>query len=196
MQLLPVNNWKCKFSDSLREVREPPGKFSKIGRLSMVGEDLLLKIKEVIIRIRSTGAVISRKMLISIDNGVLKANDPNSLLEFVGGVTLTDNWARRVLKSIDWVKRKGTTGKGEPSAQFLAEEKFTSKRAISAVVYNHDIPADLVIKLDQTLLSYVSPRKYSLNFKGAKNIPIKFVDGKYQITATFAISATGQFLPK
>ena len=84
VQLLPVNNWKCKFSDSPREVREPPEKFSKIGRPSMVGEELLLKIKEVIIRIRLTGAVISRKMLISIDNGVLKANDPNSLLEFVG----------------------------------------------------------------------------------------------------------------
>ena len=170
MQLLPVNNWKCKFSDSPREVREPPEKFSKIGRPSMVGEELLLKIKEVIIRIRLTGAVISRKMLISIDNGVLKANDPNSLLEFVGGITLADNWARRVLKSIDWVKRKGTTGKDEPSAQFLAEEKFTSKRAISAVVYNHDIPADLVIKLDQTLLSYVLESTY-LTLKVLKTFP-------------------------
>ena len=27
----------------------------------------------------------------SIGNGVLKANDPNNLLESVGGITLTDN---------------------------------------------------------------------------------------------------------
>ena len=34
-----------------------------------------------------------------------------------------------------------------------------------------------------------------MNFKGAKNVPIISVDDKRQITATFAISATGIFLP-
>ena len=81
-------------------------------------------------------------MVISIGNGV---NDPNSLSEFGGGITF--NWARRILKSMDSVKRKGITGKVELSAQFLAEEKFTFQRAISTVVCNHDIAADLVIKL-------------------------------------------------
>ena len=108
---------------------------------------------------------------------------------------MTDNWARGILKSMDWVKRKGTTGKLEPSAQFLAEEKFIFQGAILTVVYNHDIPSDLVINLDQTLLSYISPGKYTFNFKGAENVPIKGVDDKRGITATFAISATGKFLP-
>ena len=63
------------------------------------------------------------------------------------------------------------------------------------MVYNRDIPADLVIKLDQTLLSYVSLGKYTFNSKGAKNVPIKSVDDKRQITATFTISATNDFLP-
>ena len=159
----------------------------------MAEEEFLVKIKEAIIGIRLTGAVISRKMVISIGNGTLKANDPNSLSEFGGGITLTNNWAKGVLKSMDWVKRKGTTGKVEPSAQFL--EKFIFQRAISTVLYNHDIPADLVINLDQTPLSYVSPGKYTFIFKGAKNVLIKSVDDKRQVTATFAISATGEFLP-
>ena len=111
-----VNNWKRKFSNPQKEKGEPLEKFSKNGRPSLVGEEFLAKIKEGIIRIRLTGAVISRKMIISIGNGVLKANDPNSLSEFGGGITLIDNWARGVLKSMDWVKRKGTTGKVEPSA--------------------------------------------------------------------------------
>ena len=156
---------------------------------------MLVKIKEAIIRIRLTGAVISRKMVISISNGMLKTNDPNSLSEFDGGITLTDNWARGVFRSMDWVKREGTAGKVEPFAQILAEEKLTFQRAILTVVYNHDIPADLVINLDQTPLSCVSPGKYTFNFKGAKNVPIKGVDEKRQTTTTFAISATGEFLP-
>ena len=35
--------------------------------------------KEVIIGIRLDGAVISRKMVISVGNGVLKVNHPNAL---------------------------------------------------------------------------------------------------------------------
>ena len=170
-----VNNWKRKFSNPQKEVGEPPEKFNKKGRPLLVGEEFLVKLKEAIIGIRLTGAVISRKMIISIGNGVLKANRPNSLSEIGGGITLTDNWARGVLKSMDWVKRKGTTRKVEPSAQFLAEEKFIFQRAISAVVCNHDMPADLAINLDQTRLSYVSPGKYTFNFKSAKNVPIKDV---------------------
>ena len=97
--------------------------------------------------------------------------------------------------SMDWVKHKATTGKVEPSSQFLAEEKFTFQKAISTYVYDHDIPTDLIISLDQIPLSYVSPGKYSFNMKGAKHVPIKGVDDKRQITATFAVSASGDFLP-
>ena len=119
----------------------------------MVGEESLVKIEEAIIGIRLIGAAISRKMEISIGNGVLKANDLNSFSEFGGGITLTENWVRGVLKSMDWVKRKETTGKVEPSAQFLAEEKFTFQKAISTVVYNHDIP----LTLSSTLIRHLFP---------------------------------------
>ena len=46
--------------------------------------------------------------------------------------------------------------------------------------------------MDQTHLSYVNAGKYTLSFKGAKNISIKVVDDKRQITATFAVSCTGR----
>ena len=49
-------------------------------------------------------------MIISRSNGVLKANDPNTLSEFGGHITLTDDWAWDILQWMDWVKRKGTTG--------------------------------------------------------------------------------------
>ena len=129
----------------------------KLGDLIIVRDELVQKIKEVIVGVRLSGAVISRRMVISIGNGVLKANDPNTLSEFGGTITLTEDWARGILRSMDWVKRKATTGKVEPSTQFLAEKKFTFQKAISTYVYDHDIPTDLIISLDQTPLSYVSP---------------------------------------
>ena len=53
----------------------------------------------------------------------------------------------------------------------------------------------MILNLDQTSLSYVSPGKYLFNPKGAKTVPIKDVDDKRQITETFPISMTGSFLP-
>ena len=94
-----------------------------------------------------------------------------------------------------WSKRKGTTGNVDPSPQFLAEEKFTFQRKISALVSEHDIPLSLIINIDQTPLAYVNTEKYTFPFKGAKNIPIKHVDDKRHITATFNVRCTGEFLP-
>ena len=96
---------------------------------------------------------------------------------------------------MNWTKRKGTTGKIEPSKQFLLEEKLTFQKKISGVIFEHDIPKELIINLDQTPLSYVSPGKYTFDVKGVKTVPIKGIDDKRQITSTFAISMSGEFLP-
>ena len=79
--------------------------------------------------------------------------------------------------------------------QFLAEEMFTFQRATRTVISSHDIPNFLVLNIYQTPLSYVSPGQYTFNLKGSKNVPVKGVDDKQQITATFAVSSTGKFLP-
>ena len=114
------------------------------------------------------------------------------LKEFGGGL---ENWARNVLKYMNWTKRKVTIGKVEPSKKFLEEEKFTFQRKIKNVILDHDVPAALDFNLDQIPLSYVSPGKYTFSSKGSKKVPIKGLDDKRQITVTFVVSATGSFLP-
>ena len=79
--------------------------------------------------------------------------------------------------------------------QFLAQGKFTFQRNISVLVSEHDIPPSLIINIDQTPLSYANTGKYTYSFKGAKNIPIKGVDDKRQVTTTFAVSCAREFLP-
>ena len=96
---------------------------------------------------------------------------------------------------MNWTKRKGTTGKVEPSKRFLEEEKFIFQRKISNVILDYEVPSALVLNLDQTPLSYVSPGKYTFSSKGSKNVPIKGLDDKRQITATFVVSASCSFLP-
>ena len=96
---------------------------------------------------------------------------------------------------MEWSKRKNTTVKIEPSQLFLPEEKLIFQRRIASIIEEHDIPKKLILNLDQTPLSYTSPGKYTFNPKGAKAVPIKGIDDKRQIPATFTVSMTGKFLP-
>ena len=80
---------------------------------------MLKKIKDVIIGSRLVGTVISREMVVAVGTGVVKANEPKILRKFGESLELTEGWARNVLKGMDWVKRKGTTGKVEPCPKFL-----------------------------------------------------------------------------
>ena len=60
--------------------------------------------------------------------------------EGIWSLELTKGLVRNVLKNMDWVKSKRTTGKVEPCANFLEEEKFSFQRAISKFVSEHDKP--------------------------------------------------------
>ena len=78
------------------------------------------------------------------------------------------------------MKRKGTTGEIEPCEVFRGRKFFVSTC--------RDIPLDLVLNLDQTLVSYVSLDKYTFDLKGSTTVLIKGVGDKKQITATFTVS--------
>ena len=58
-----------------------------------------------------------------------------------------------------------------------------------------DIPNILVLNIDQTPLSYVCSGQYTFSFKRSEYVPVKGVDDKRQITATFAVSSIGKFIP-
>ena len=126
---------------------------------------------------------------------MVRANNPNLLKEYGDDLVLTDKWARGVFKKLAWSKYKGTTRKVDPSPQFLAKEKSTFQRNISALVSEQDIPPSVIINIDQTTLSFVNMGYYTFSFKGAKNITTKGVDDKCQIKATFPVSCTGEILP-
>ena len=52
------------------------------GRPNLVDDEMLKKIKDIIVGSRLAGTAISRKMVIVIATGIIKANDLNILREF------------------------------------------------------------------------------------------------------------------
>ena len=81
-------------------------------RPNLLDDEMLKKIKDVIIGSRLVGKLISREMVVAIGVGAVKvANTRKILREFGQSLEFTERWARNVLKGKDLGQRKRTTGK-------------------------------------------------------------------------------------
>ena len=76
------------------------------GRPNLLDDEFLVKVKDVVTRVRLTGGVISKKMVIAIGTGIIKVNCPSKLKDFGGCITLTEGWARGALKSMSGLGEK------------------------------------------------------------------------------------------
>ena len=104
------------------------------------------------------------------------------------------NWAKSLLYRIGFVKRRGNTKAKVPVEHFEAlKSQFLFD--IQATVEMQEIPPELIINWDQTGIKIVSLSSWTMKQKGAKWVEISGVDNKRQITAVFAATPVGEFLP-
>ena len=66
---------------------------------------------------------------------------------------------------------------------------------IHAVVEIEDVPLSLIINWDHTATKIVPSSQWTMEKKGMKRVEIAGVDDKQQITAIFACTLAGKFLP-
>ena len=83
------------------------------------------------------------------------------LVEHGGHLKFTDNWARNVLNEVQrsekkMVERMATTSKIQIATRLLKEEQLMFQRKMQALIKWRDIPKDIVLNFDQTLLSYIT----------------------------------------
>ena len=161
----------------------------------MINDEYTTEIKSILHNLRASGGAISRKTVIAIGNGVLGVRCPESLAKNGGNIKLSTKLARGVLKSMNWVKRRGTTAKKHMNPALYEELTFNWKRKIANAVFENRIHKEMVLNFDQTPLGYVAPNKATFTQEGSRTVPIANLDDKRQITGTFCVNMTGEFLP-
>ena len=72
---------------------------------------------------------------------------------------------------------------------------FTWKKNIAEKVLEHKIHNDLILNFDQTPLGFSCPAKTTFTEKNAETVPIRNLDDKRQITGTFVVNLSREFLP-
>ena len=170
------------------------------GRPTLLPETLMKKTIDTITALRLKGAPVTSSVINAVAKGIVQANDRSLLVENGGHLTLSNDWARKVLYRMDILGRKmtrriATTARIPVAPALIAETKFDFQRKIRQLQSLHSIPNDLIINFDQTPLPYVVTGNSTLHEKGAQSVPLQGKGKKKQITGTFAVSMTGDFLP-
>ena len=115
--------------------------------------------------LRTVGCALSRKVVISVGNGVLKSRCPEKMAKNGRNITLSIKWARGILQSVEWVKRRGMKSKRAMNPALDDELVFSWKKEIADLVLRHNFPEKLILNLEQTPSGLTSAAKVTFTEK-------------------------------
>ena len=178
--------------EPLGEVHELSRK--KTGRPLLLGKDLDTQVQEYLKGLRKCGMPINTSIVIASARGIVMNKNANLLVSNGGGIDLTKDWAKYLLKRMGFVKRKACS-KSKVNVEKFQELKEDFLLEIKNTVVMDEIPEDLIINFDQTGLNYVPVTSWTMEEAGARRVEVVAKDDKRQLTAVFAGSLSGNFLP-
>ena len=148
----------------------------------------------MILSMRGHGTPIGTSIIMAIGRGIMLKHNRTGLKEFGGLVNLNKEWAKSVLRRMGFSKRRASSKSKMLPCNFQAiKEQFLIN--VNSVVKMEDIPGDMIIKWDQTAMKLVPFSSWTMEKRGTKRVEISATDDKWQITAVFACSLSGNLLP-
>ena len=185
---------KCKVATTgeVVNIAELPEK--RRGRPPALGYKLDQCLQNLICGMRSRGTPIGTSVTIAVGRAILLKHDRRALQEFGGHVDLGKEWARSFLKRMGFTKRRASsTSKVLPFNFKELQEDFLT--TIKAVVEMEEVPREMIINWDQTEIKVCPSCTWTMELRGTKRVEISNMDDKRQITAVFACTCSGKFLP-
>ena len=188
-----VRNVKKKYYEKLSKAR-CEGKTEVLSLPSKVRgrPPILMELDGKLIRflkgIRGRGGVIN----IHVAQALF---DCNTSLTHLANFDMPHSWVHSIYKRMGYKARAGTTSRPPVPFGLFSESRFEYLSSILETVKQYAILPQLIFNADQTPCSYVSVGKMTMAKKGDKSIPIKGLTDKRNITLTFVVSFTGEFLP-
>ena len=195
-----VSDWRNTYEGVLKEkkklgeaeVKSLPGKTR--GRPPLLGRKCDDILQQLIVSMRSRGSPVGSSVTIGVGRGIMMRHNKSLLQEFGGPIILGKEWAKSVLRRMGFTKRRASS-KSKILLQNFEVIKQQYLNDIKSVVVMEDIPTGLIINWDQTAMKIVPSSAWTMEKKGTKRVEIAASDDKRQITAIFACSLSGNFLP-
>ena len=139
---------------------------------------------------RLRGTPIGTSAIIGVGLGILKKHRSKGDCS----IKLNKEWARSVLRRMGFTERRASSKSKVTSDNFIEiKEQFLID--VEAVIDMEEVPPSLVINWDHTTMKIVPSSQWTMENRGTKYVEIAGIDDKCQITAAFACTMSGKFLP-
>ena len=155
----------------------------------MLGDEIDKQVQLYIEQVSKRGGVISRSIVVSVANVLLERD------EIFGKIKITETWAKSLLKRMGYVRRAKTSSTVEIPEGAQKEIEYQYLYEIVSAKEKWNIPPDLILNFDQTPSKLVPVGRSTLAKRNSTNVTIAGSSDKRTITATFAVSLSGNFLP-
>lgn len=144
--------------------------------------------------LRENGAVINTAIVMAVSEGIVKSHDSNLLKVNGGHIACNKNWAKSLLSSLGYVKRRASTKMKVLPPDFEAcKSQFVLD--VQSIIELEEILRDLIINWDHTGVNYVPVGSWTMAKEGSKRVEIAGIEDKRQITSVLAGTMSGKFLP-
>ena len=107
---------------------------------------------------------------------------------------MNKEWARSVLRRMGFTKRRASS-KSKMTPDNFTEIKEQFLIDVETVIDMEEVPPSLVINWDHIAMKIVPSSQWTMEKRGTKRVEIAGIDDKRQITAIFACTMSGNFLP-
>lgn len=194
-----IRNFKKAYAERLQQERKQPHP-QPVVRISVQPRGrppLLLDLDEKLIKylraIRSRGGVVNIHVVKAATRALIESNPVASqqLLLF----NMPRSWVHSIYKRMGFARRMGTTSRPQVPPGLYNECRREYLGDVKEIIFKYNIPPELVLNADQTPSSYVSVGRSTMASRGSISVPIKGLTDKRNITLTFVISLSGEFLP-
>ena len=194
-----VRNFKKAYTEKLQQERKQPypQPVVQIPAQPRGRPPLLLELDEKLIKylraIRSKGGVVNIHVVRAATRALIESNPTTTqqLLKF----DMPRSWVYSIYKRMGFTRRMGTTTRPPVLRGLYNECRREYLGDVKEITTKYNIPPELVINADQTPSSYVSVGRSTMAARGSTSVPIKGLTDKRNITLTFVISLSGEFLP-
>ena len=147
------------------------------------------KVQLYIQQLSQRGGVISRITTVSVATVLLERD------ESIDKIKITETWAKSLLKRMGFVRKAKTSLTVEILEGARKKIEYQYLYQIVNAIEKWDIHPDLVVNFDQTPSKLVPVGRSTLAKRNSTNVTIAGSSEKKRITATFAVSLSGNFLP-
>ena len=144
--------------------------------------------------LRERSTTVNTAVVIAAAEGIVMNKNANLLSCNGGGILLTKDWAKNLLRRMGMVKKRVSTKAKVNVEEFEAlKEEFLL--CIKNIASLDEIPPALIINWDQTGINYVPVSSWTMEVEDSKKVELVGKDEKRQITVVIAGSMVRDFLP-